>query len=105
MQPPCCIGSIISSYSVQTSIVNTSDYAEHMNFRTAANTLGRQISSGDMAEAMGVSAYSVRQARLVEGAPGRYRTPPKKWEKAFISLAQARIVELERLVNLLNDKS
>lgn len=67
-----------------------------MDFRTAANILGRQISTADMAEAIGVSSHSVRQARLVEGAPG-YRNPPKGWRSAFLNLAIHRIEELRRL--------
>ena len=69
-----------------------------MDFRTAANILGRQISTADMAEAMGVSSHSVRQARLVEGVPG-YRTPPKEWLPVFIRLAEERRRELDRLVD------
>lgn len=68
-----------------------------MDFRTAANILGRQITTADMAKAVGMSDHSVRQARLIEGAPG-YRTPPKEWETALMRLARERIAELEAFV-------
>lgn len=71
-----------------------------MDFRAAANILGRQISTADMAEAMGVSSHSVRQARLVEGAPG-YRTPPKEWISVIIRLAEERKRELDQLIDVL----
>jgi hypothetical protein len=68
-----------------------------MDFRTAAHILGRQITTADMAKAVGMSDHSVRQARLVEGAPG-YRTPPKEWEIALAQLARERIAELQAFV-------
>lgn len=74
-----------------------------MDFRTAANILGRQISTADMAEAMGASSHSVRQARLVEGAPG-YRNPPRDWEAAVLQLARTRAEELRVLIQELQTK-
>jgi hypothetical protein len=65
-----------------------------MDFRTAANVLGQQITTADMAEALGVSPHSVRQARLQEGAPG-FRKPPEGWPKAFTELASRRCRELQ----------
>lgn len=75
-----------------------------MDFRTAANILGRQITTADMAEAVGMSAHSVRQARLIEGAPG-YRTPPKEWEAALVRLARNRVAELEAFVHELEPRA
>lgn len=68
-----------------------------MEFRTAANVLGDQVTTAEMAEALGVSPHSVRQARLQLGAPG-YRTPPEGWRPVFVSLAERRIRELRELV-------
>jgi hypothetical protein len=71
-----------------------------MDFRTAANLLGQQITTADMAEALGVSPHSVRQARLQEGAPG-FRRAPEGWPHAFVRLAQERCSELKALVEAL----
>jgi hypothetical protein len=71
-----------------------------MDFRTAANILGEQITSADMAEALGVSPHSVRQARLQDGAPG-FRKPPEGWTQVFVRLAKDRCSELKALVELL----
>jgi hypothetical protein len=68
-----------------------------MDFRTAANTLGVQITTADMAEALGVSSHSVRQARLQDGAPG-FRKPPEGWPQAFARLANERCTELQALI-------
>lgn len=71
-----------------------------MDFRTAANILGDQITTADMAEILGVSAHSIRQARLQEGAPG-YRKPPEGWQKAFLRLAEDRCSELQSFITAL----
>jgi hypothetical protein len=65
-----------------------------MDFRTAANILGQQITTADMAEALGVSPHSVRQARLQDGAPG-FRKPPDGWPQVFVRLAKQRCREFE----------
>ncbi len=67
-----------------------------MEFRDAAQVLGEQITTADMARELGVSHHTVRQARLVEGAPG-WRRPPDGWEAIFARLARQRARELERL--------
>ena len=72
-----------------------------MDFRSAANILGAQISTAEMAAELGVSSHSVRQARLLEGSPG-YRNPPRAWRTAFARLATARIQELEQLLQALD---
>jgi hypothetical protein len=65
-----------------------------MDFRTAANVLGQQITTADMAEALGVSPHSIRQARLQDGAPG-FRKPPEGWPQIFAQLARERCRELQ----------
>jgi hypothetical protein len=67
-----------------------------MDFRTAANLLGEQITTAEIAEALGVSPHSIRQARLVEGAPG-FRRPPAGWQEALARLAEQRGTELKAL--------
>lgn len=68
-----------------------------MDFRTAVNILGRQITTNDIAQATGMSPYSIRQARLQEGAPG-YRSPPKGWQSALLRLAEDRRRELDQFL-------
>jgi hypothetical protein len=68
-----------------------------MDFRTAANVLGQQITTADMAEALGVSQHSIRQARLQDGAPG-FRKPPEGWPQVFIHLAKERCSELKAFI-------
>jgi hypothetical protein len=74
-----------------------------MDFRTAANALGKQITTADMADALGVSSHSVRQARLQDGAPG-FRKPPEGWHQAFTRLAKERCAELKVLIEELERK-
>jgi hypothetical protein len=64
-----------------------------MDFRAAATILGQQITTADMADALGVSPHSVRQARLQDGAPG-FRKPPEGWPQVFAHLARERCSEL-----------
>jgi hypothetical protein len=68
-----------------------------MDFRTAANQLGKQITTADIASALGISPHSVRQARLLEEGAG-YRRPPAGWQHALIRMAKQRCKELEALV-------
>lgn len=74
-----------------------------MDFRTAANILGQQITTADMAEALGVSPHSIRQARLQDGAPG-FRKPPEDWPEAFARLARERCSELKAFIEELERK-
>jgi hypothetical protein len=71
-----------------------------MDFRAAANVLGSQVTTSEMAEALGISPHSIRQARLQVGAPG-YRKPPEGWQEAFVRLAEQRTAELRQLVEAL----
>lgn len=71
-----------------------------MDFRTAANILGQQITTADMANALGVSPHSIRQARLQNGAPG-FRKPPEGWPQVFVQLAKERCSELQAFVEFL----
>jgi hypothetical protein len=90
---------ILLTYIYQHALLTSA-----MNFRTAVNILGRQITTAEIAEAAGMSPSSIRQARLQEGAPG-YRTPPKGWHAAIIKLAEERRDELDRLVEILKSGS
>ena len=74
-----------------------------MDFRTAANVLGKQTTTADMAEALRVSPHSVRQARLQEGAPG-FRRPPESWQRVFAQLAKERCSELQAFIQELEQE-
>ena len=67
-----------------------------MEFREAARILGEQVTTQDIADALGVSQYAIRQARLAPGAPG-YRRPPGNWRQAIAKLARERARQLEEL--------
>jgi hypothetical protein len=69
-----------------------------MDFRTAVGILGRQITTQEIADAIGLSRYTIRQARLQEGAVG-HRSPPRHWRKLLLTLATARRDELNSLIN------
>src|SRR5690606_36865398 len=58
-----------------------------MDFREAARILGEQVTTEDIADALGVSLYTIRQARLAPGAAG-YRRPPANWRYALARLAR-----------------
>jgi hypothetical protein len=60
-----------------------------MDFREAAQRLGQQLTTAEIAAALGVSEHSVRQARLQEGTAG-YRKPPQGWRAVLAKLARSR---------------
>jgi len=67
-----------------------------MDFRQATDELLAGISHERLAEVLGVSVSSVRQARLAEGAKA-HRKPPKDWEDAVAGMAE---IEGYRLLKL-----
>jgi hypothetical protein len=71
-----------------------------LDFRDAAQQLGAQITTSDMAAALDAAPDSIRQARLVEGAPG-YRRPPEGWQRVLAKLARRRAAELVKLAEQL----
>jgi hypothetical protein len=68
-----------------------------MNFREATDGLFDRIDHAQLADALGVSVASIRQARLTPSAKA-YREPPKGWEKAGIRLAENQMLHFQRLV-------
>jgi DNA-binding GntR family transcriptional regulator len=67
-----------------------------MGFKEATDLLFRQVTQTELAEALGVSIASIRQARLSPKAAA-YRSPPKGWEEAVAKLAKKRARELRAL--------
>jgi DNA-binding GntR family transcriptional regulator len=71
-----------------------------MNFKEATDGLFDRISHEELAEALGVSVASIRQARLSAVAKA-YREPPRDWKGAVIRLAEKRLAHYNRLVKRL----
>jgi hypothetical protein len=68
-----------------------------MNFKEATDGLFDHLSHAELAEALGVSVASIRQARLDPKAKA-YREPPKSWQGAIIRLAEARVWHYRKLI-------
>jgi hypothetical protein len=68
-----------------------------MNFKEATDGLFDRISHEELAEALGGSVASIRQARLGPQARAR-RQPPSGWEAAVLRLAQKRLAHYQRIV-------
>ena len=73
-----------------------------MDFKKATDALCEGVTHQELAEALGVSLASVRQARLGKDAKAR-RAPPAGWERGVLKLAEARAKALEKLIDQLKD--
>ena len=71
-----------------------------INFRKATDQLLEGISHEELANALGVSVATVRQARLDESAKS-HRSAPKDWEPVVRQLAEKRAQHFRRLVEKL----
>jgi hypothetical protein len=72
-------------------------HSAYMNFKDATDGLFDRISHDELAEALGVSVASIRQARLPEGANAS-RKPPPGWEDQIIRLSERRIMHYRQLI-------
>ena len=72
-----------------------------MDFRKATDELLAGISHQELADTLGVSVATVRQARLEEGAKA-HRSAPSGWETKVARLARARSASLARLADRLS---
>jgi hypothetical protein len=68
-----------------------------MNFKQATDALLESITLEDLADAMGLSVQTIRQARVTEGAKS-HRAPPAGWEAAIRQLAAEREQHFKSLV-------
>lgn len=68
-----------------------------MTFKEATDGLFERISHEELADALGVSVASVRQARLPETAKA-HRQPPPGWEDKIIRLSERRIMHYRQLI-------
>lgn len=71
-----------------------------MDFKKATEELMAGMTRGEIAEALGVSEASVRQARLDDTA-NAHRNPPQGWEGKVAKLAKAKAERLTRLAERL----
>jgi hypothetical protein len=60
-----------------------------MDFRTATDLLFRTVTHAELAERLGCSVATIRQARLSPSAAA-HRSPPPGWEAAVRELARER---------------
>jgi hypothetical protein len=80
-----------------TVLVNADIY---MNFREAVDSLCSALTHEDVANALGVSVQTIRQARMQEDSKS-YRAPPQNWERALIRLAENRVSYYRKLIEKL----
>lgn len=73
-----------------------------VDFRKATDSLFDRVSHEDLAEQLGLSVASIRQARL-DSKANSHRNPPKGWEKAIIGLAEERTKHFNELICALTD--
>lgn len=67
-----------------------------MDFKKATDDLTATVSHQELAEALGVSVPTVRQARLDPSARA-YRSPPEGWEAVVGRLARQRAEHFRKL--------
>jgi hypothetical protein len=79
-------------------------HSAYMNFKEATDGLFDRICHEELADALGVSVASIRQARLPSTAKA-YREPPKEWEGAVIRLAEKRVWHYRRLIDQIRGKA
>ncbi len=70
-----------------------------LDFIAASDALLEKTKPEDLAEAIGCSVASVKQARMSEGS-GR-RSPPPGWEAALARLARQKAAQLQKLADRL----
>jgi orotate phosphoribosyltransferase-like protein len=71
-----------------------------MDFKKATDELMAGMTRGQIADALGVSEATVRQARLDDAAKA-HRNPPEGWEVKVAKLARERASRLTRLAERL----
>jgi hypothetical protein len=75
-----------------------------MNFKRATDELLIHPTLEDLADTLGVSTQSVRQARMDKSSKA-YRQPPDGWEQALLRLTENTIAHYERLARGLRAKA
>ncbi len=90
----------VYNYIYMQPLVNRLIY---MNFREAVDALCMPIDHKDVAEALGVSVQTVRQARMKDDSSA-FRAPPKDWKSAIIRLAEKRVWHYRQLIDKVREK-
>lgn len=72
-----------------------------MNFKEATDALFDRVTHEELAETLGVSVASIRQARLATQALS-HRSPPKRWEAAVRTLAERQVTHYRALIDELD---
>ena len=73
-----------------------------MNFKEATDNLFDGVDQPALANEIGVSVASIRQARLNPQAKA-YRNPPQNWERSLIRIAEREIMRYRKLIEELRD--
>lgn len=71
-----------------------------MDFRAATESLG--LTAAEIADEIGVSVWSVRQARLDPASPN-YRPPRPGWQKALSGIAKRQSERFSQLAEELSE--
>jgi hypothetical protein len=71
-----------------------------MNFKEATDGLFDRVDHAELADALGISVATIRQARLSPDAKA-HRQPPERWRAAVIRLAERRAEHYKRLASSL----
>jgi hypothetical protein len=67
-----------------------------MNFRQVTDALLKAVTLEDLADAIGVSVQTIRQARAAEGTSA-HRSPPPKWEAGAALLARKAAIRYRKI--------
>jgi hypothetical protein len=81
----------------RSSSVNGNAY---MDFKKITDSLLERVTHEDLAQTLGASVASIRQARLDPSA-NAHRSPPEGWEAAVLRLAERQLRHYQRLVDRL----
>lgn len=73
-----------------------------MDFKDATDSLFNNVSHTELADALGVSVASIRQARL-RAAAAAHRAAPEGWEGGVLKLAEERAKHYQKLAERLRN--
>lgn len=69
----------------------------YMNFKETIDALCETMDHRAVAEALGVSVQTIRQARMQPGSKA-FRAPPRDWKDIAIRLAEERVWHYRKLI-------
>ncbi|HUB45891.1 MAG TPA: hypothetical protein VMB73_12965 [Acetobacteraceae bacterium] len=74
-----------------------------MDFKEATDSLFAGVDHQELAERLGVSVASIRQARLRPDAKA-HRSPPPHWPEAVIRMSEAQIMRYRGLIEAVREE-